>query len=495
MKQKNRRLAALFVVLASGCGSMESHPGPPPLDESAARFDSGAGRGDAAMSEASPDIDAGASIARDGGRLGTHNILLILLDDFGVDVAGFYPPESRTETTIPPPPTPNLSRLARDGVLFDNAWANPFCAPSRATILTGRYGFRTGIGNFFRDETYPVLRFEEFTLPQAFLAQSDFDFRLAHVGKFHMTSRWFGDARTGNEHGWPHFAGHLNGRLWDYFSWPKNVNGETTTQTTYATTDNVNESLAFIRQARSEGRPYFLWLGFDAPHAPFHKPPSDLHSYDSLEDASDERETPRPYYEAMCEAADTEIGRLLEEVDLETTTVIVAGDNGTPDVVISDPHEPLHAKGTVYETGVRIPLLIAGRGVAEPGRMIEALVNTVDLFPTVLELAGIDISAVLPGDASIDGHSLVPYLENQAGERLREWVYAEKFHQRYDERAERALRNDRYKLLVRDNGRELYDLARDPLEETNLLEGPLTRDEQQALSWLEQRLAQLLATR
>ncbi len=110
----------------------------------------------------------------------------------------------------------------------------------------------------------------------------------------------------------------------------------------------------------------------------------------------------------MIEAMDTELGRLLAGVDLATTTVIFVGDNGTPNEVIATPYNPDHAKLRVYEQGIKVPLIIAGRGVKDAGRQIAALVNTVDLYPTILRLAGVDPAAVLPGGRKIDGVSLLP---------------------------------------------------------------------------------------
>ena len=99
----------------------------------------------------------------------------------------------------------------------------------------------------------------------------------------------------------------------------------------YATTDQVNDVLTVINAAKATGQPYFVNLALNAPHKPYHKPPNDLHSYDSLPVPTTKNATPpRPYYEAMTEAVDTEIGRLLKVVDLVTTTAIVIGDNGTP---------------------------------------------------------------------------------------------------------------------------------------------------------------------
>ena len=329
-----------------------------------------------------------------------QNILLLIADDFGVDVASFYPKGSRRETTPPAPPMPNLQALARRGVLFTRAWASPWCSPTRAEMLTGRYGFRTGIGHANSGDL-PPLSTNEITLPEAFTAALGKHYSLANLGKWHLSS----GENDPWQHGWIHYAGgHPDlGTLPSYFSWPKTVDGVTTTSRVYATTDTVDETLKVIAQAKQQKRRYFAWTAFNAPHFPHHAPPAGLHSMDSLPPTGAPR---RAYFEAMVEAMDTEIGRLLEEVTLADTTVIFIGDNGTDPGVIAPPYSPTKAKATMYEGGVRVPLLIAGAGVASPNRRVTALVSAVDLFPTILQLAGIDPASVPP----TDGVSLMPYL-------------------------------------------------------------------------------------
>jgi arylsulfatase A-like enzyme len=198
----------------------------------------------------------------------------------------------------------------------------------------------------------------------------------------------------------------------------------------------------------------------------------------------------------MVEAMDTEIGRLLRSVDLATTTVIFVGDNGTPAEVTASPYNNRHAKGTPYEGGVRVPLLVAGAGVAAPGRVVERIVNGVDLYPTILELAGIDPAAALPSGTRIDGVSIVPYLRNQVGTTLRTFVYAEEFpDHRFDRLFERAIANCCYKLIEREVGsREFYDLRADPYETKNLLGTALTTNQTNNLNTLDSRLDALIAT-
>jgi arylsulfatase A-like enzyme len=316
---------------------------------------------------------------------------------------------------------------------------------------------------------------------------------LAHIGKWHVSR---GDTDP-NLHGWPYFAGGVPGQagVSSYFSWTKRINATTITSTTYLTTDQVNEALGVIGRARAQNRPYFVQVAFNAPHSPFHKPPNHLHSRDSLprfEPGMD----PRPYFEAMTEALDTEIGRLLNGVDLATTTVIFVGDNGTTPAVIEPPYPADKGKGTPYQGGVRVPLLVAGVGVASPGRMVTRRVNTVDLYPTILELAGLDPTAVVPAGTRTDGVSLLPYVRNVAHPGPRAWAYAEQFGAAYNLSYRRAIRNARYKLIERASGvREFYDLAADPFEATNLLGGALTETQRTNLNNLDRQLDALLATR
>lgn len=426
-----------------------------------------------------------------------RNILLIIADDVGIDAASFYPTSAGRRVTTPPaPPTPNLTRLAQNGVLFHSAWAMPWCSPTRASIVSGRYPFRTGVGDPIPQnpaKTSPGLSLDEFTLPEAF-QKANPRYRLAHIGKWHISRNSDpADDSEPNELGWPHFVGPDPDLAFvpSFYAWPKTVNGRTSQSTVYAVTDQVNEAVAFIRDAKEDGLPFFVWLAFSASHSPYEKPPNELHSRDALPSSGASR---RAYYEAMVEAMDTEIGRLLKDVSLADTTVIFLGDNGTPAEVTALPYDRKKAKGTPYQGGVRVPLLAAGAGVINPGRIVDRLVSAVDLFPTILELAGIDPSDVLPAGIKIDGLSIVPYLENNTGANLRPTVYTEEFPNCFNRDYERAIRNCCYKLIRRANGsREFYDLTADPYETRNLLARRLTSVQARNLNRLSQQLESLLA--
>lgn len=428
----------------------------------------------------------------------TNNILFILADDLGVEIAPFY----RNPPRIPQasgPPMPNMTALANSGIRFSNAWATPWCSPTRASVMTGQYGFRHGLGVPI-DQNTPAFSVEipysAVTIPEV-VATSSRNYYLQFVGKWHLNE---GDLDAPNRAGWPNAVGPHPGAGGpassgtgspDYFNWRKYRNGSNLgLTTTYATTDQVNEAIAAIDAANTAGRPYFIWLAFNAPHSPFHSPPAALHTR-SLGGSP----TDRQMYEAAVEAMDTEIGRLLNNVDLSTTTVIFMGDNGTPTNIAASPYLGTHAKGTIFDGGMRVPLVIAGLGVTGRG-YVDGLVNCVDLFPTFMNLAGITSSSLL-ASVDIDGISLVPYFTNPERKSLRPFIYGEEFVNTWNNAWERATMNGRYAFIERQTGttRAFYDMLADPLQATNLLSRTLTRAETLNLNALEAQMDALLATR
>jgi arylsulfatase B len=197
----------------------------------------------------------------------------------------------------------------------------------------------------------------------------------------------------------------------------------------------------------------------------------------------------------MLEAMDTELGRLLDNVDLATTTVIFMGDNGTPTNQVRAPYQGAEGKGTVYQGGVHVPLIIAGQGVTARGYN-QQLVSCVDLFPTMIELAGVDLATVAPS-VDKDGVTLIPYLEGRSHPTPRRYVYSEEFTASFSTAWERTIRNDDFVLIRRASGtvREFYNLALDPRQDTNLMSRTRTALEQANLDELEQAMTDLLNTR
>jgi len=388
---------------------------------------------------------------------------------------------------------PSIRKLADAGILFANAWASPFCVPARGTIFTGRYAFRTGVGSNLEKPEFQRLTQAEFITPEAFLARPALGYELAHIGKWHVSE---GD-NDPNSFGWPYFSGAdpYRSGVPSYFKWVKHINSAESLTTKYATTDQVDEAIAAIGRAKERPGPFYIEVAFNAPHSPFHKPPNSLHSYDALPPYTSGVNA-RPYFEAMVQALDTEIGRLLKSVNLANTTVIFLGDNGSTKITVAPPYDPNRSKGTMYQNGIRVPMLIAGAGVSQPNRVVDALVSTVDILPTVLDLAGIDVQSVIPRGTKIDGVSMVPYMQDPGAAGRHEFIYSERFSDRFDHSFQRAIRNAKFKLIRRGSGsREFYNLRLDPLEHVNLLSRALSTWEQTNLVRLENQLATLLASR
>jgi len=435
------------------------------------------------------------------------NILVVVADDVGVDMLSVYgegfasacslsglecqvDSDCPGEETCQPnfPPTPTIDRLATTGILFRNAWAYPTCSPMRAAVNTGRYGFRTGVGFAFTE-----LPLSETVIPEALDANPWNVYAHAAIGKWHLG----GGAPGPNNHGYSHFAGTV-ANLNNYFSWPRTENGVTQTVTTYATTTNVDDALAWIDHQKT---PWFLWLAFNAPHSAFHAPPDDLHSYHGVvrprlpvaagqSCASLTNRERRLCYSAMLEALDTELGRLLNALPRSVrnrTTIIFVGDNGTPAEITAPPFNPSHAKFTVYEGGINVPLIISGANVVKPRRESAALVDATDVFATVLRLAGVtDISTVIPPDVTIDSVSLWPIIRNRS-RSVRAYAFSEQFRQFPALDDGHTIRNVRgFKLILFPNRPgnlfEFYDLEVDPWETTDLYddEDPMLNHEQQA---------------
>lgn len=419
------------------------------------------------------------------------NVLLIVADDVGIDVLRMY------GTNADLPPTPALDRLAAEGVVFENVWSNPLCSSTRATIQTGRYTFRTGVADVVSGRTTRTLPLDEWTLPEV-LDRAGGGHAHAMLGKWHLDNRGSGGANGPNLAGYGHYSGSLNAfPIPSYARWWHTRDGVTTTTEVYATTQLVDEALDWIA---SRDGPWFLQIAFQAAHRPWHVPPPQLLSESTLarlpRDDSGRladpgttcsREYARPCYLAMIEAMSREIGRLLEAlpaVERSRTHLLFVADNGTPKAV-SGKGSSGQSKAQLYEGGIRVPLIIAGPAVHQPGRRSEALVNTADLFATVIELAtGRSAASVLPSGVVLDASSLVPILADDT-RQVREFAFAERMSpSSRDERDGRAIRAARFKLIQRADGfEELYDLERDAEERFDLVgsEDPLPRSNLLAL--------------
>ena len=347
------------------------------------------------------------------------NVLVIIADDLGVRNVGAYVngPDGVQGT---PPPTPHIDSIGAAGVRYANAWAAPVCSPMRASFLTGRHPSRHGVGFAIGAPGDPELQAGEVTLPKA-LAPAGVT--SAWIGKWHLDTNPV-SPQSPNINGFSFFSGAFQGALPSYVRWPKTEQGVQSICTTYATTDSVNEARDFIRSATS---PWFCVVALNAPHTPFHVPPHALYTTPLN---GTPLTNPNGHYRAMIEAMDTEIGRLFAETRgglqglLRDTWVIFVADNGTPPAAADPPLEPqTRIKGTVYEGGIKVPLLVAGPGVSRPGRVRHDLVSVVDLFPTIGDMMGVDVTSSVPADRAFDGVSFVAGLRRPAGPPARTVAY------------------------------------------------------------------------
>lgn len=417
-----------------------------------------------------------------------RNVILIIADDLGSDYCGFY--ENHLDTVK----LPNVRKLATKGIRFRNAWSNPLCSPTRSGILTGRYSFRTGVGDAVGGTGSAVLDTAEKTIPRL-LKQFDPNIATANIGKWHLhLATPIANLSLPNKMGYDHYEGNFLGALPSYTNWKKVVNGVNGTVTNYATTETIDNAVSWLKTVPAP-KPFFLWLAFNAPHTPYHLPPSNLHSFNTLSGTDTDIATnPKNYFKAMAEAMDTEIGRLLDSVRTlnreDSTDIFFIGDNGDESSVSQVSGG---SKGSIYQEGVSVPFVVAGPSVVGNNRASDALVNTQDLFATILEMMGNDgWPAQIPVNKPVDSKSLLPILRNQT-DSVRAWAFTEVFKITTVAADGKAMRNLNYKLLDFDNGtQKFYRIETDPGENTDLLTGSLSVEAQQQYSWLCSEMTNLV---
>lgn len=370
------------------------------------------------------------------------NILLVIADDMGKDATPNF-----SEGTIKPN-MPTLQSLMNSGITFDNFWSYPVCTPTRASILTGKYGVNTNV----IDVGDPISTAE--TSLQSYInSNTNNDYASAIIGKWHLSNSATDPITMGIDY----FAGIVNGGVGDYFNWNFNENGTASNSRTYTTTKLTDIAIDWVDD---QTNPWFLWMAYNAPHTPFHLAPTDLHSQGNLPtDQALINANPIPYYMSAIEAMDTELGRFLSNlssVERANTVIIFIGDNGTPGKVAQNPYSRLTVKGTLYQGGVNVPMIVSGVDVTRAGEREDALIHTTDLFATIANIAGVSVSEIH------NSKSFYSHLTSATNDG-RSFVYSE-IVDGY------AIRNATYKLMKYDNGdEELYNLVQDPYENRNLI--------------------------
>jgi len=446
-----------------------------------------------------PEEGEGGGEGGSGGGLAKRpNILLIIADDYGAEAASLYPELKGKSGQVP---VPNIEALAHEGLVFDNAWASPVCSPTRGTIVSGLYGHRTGVttvGNVLPTDT--VTLFDRIT------SDSPEEYGQAFFGKYHLGGGSI-DPRPGGsfpaangilQHvrdlGITTYRGILGGGLTDYFNWTTfDINGPALANTKYATTALTDFAIDYIHEHEESkpDEPWFVYQAYNGPHAanggnsPYQVPPPELHHVDLSSvgnPAPGTYATNVPVYQANIQALDTEIGRLLKEVNLDDTVVIFVGDNGVPPPVKDAGTLLKNSKGSAYEGGVRVPLFVAGAGVTRRGREDDLFVTT-DLYASILSLSGVDVNHVN------NSYSFTPLLTDETATNGRTHSFSETSNG--TSQRTYAVKDKRFKLLSTTAQKwELYDLVADPGETTNLYSSP---EHAAVLSTLKDEIAKLRA--
>ena len=323
------------------------------------------------------------------------NIIVILADDLGYADIGVHGCKDI--------PTPNIDRIAQNGVRFTDAYSNgSFCTPTRAALISCRYQHRYGI-----EDLAGPLPTQANTLPKRLKAAG---YKTMMVGKWHLgTTAGF----TPNDRGFDEFFGFLGGGH-QYIIQPNGKgeynapimrNREPTNENRYLTDAFGQEAVAFVSQQKNSERPFFLYLAFNAVHTPMQTLEKYRMRFPNIADRQ------RQTYAAMLSAMDDAIGGVLNKLEeigqASNTLVVFTNDNGGPttrNAVNGSRNTPFRgSKCETFEGGIRVPLLIQWPGFIEPGTTYSQPTITFDISATTLAAAGADTT-------QIDGVDLIPFL-------------------------------------------------------------------------------------
>lgn len=399
------------------------------------------------------------------------NILLIIADDMSLDATPNYAEELNAKKPV----MPTLEKLMDTGLVFDNLWSYASCSPTRASILTGKHGVHTGVLDAHNVE----LSGSHQSLQSYIDAGTNNAYAHAVFGKWHLGRTVTHPTST---MGIGTYKGNLDGGVSDYWAYSL-VQDEIETQLTSNTYAERKENYSTTKYTQlaidwknEQTKPWFLWLAYNAAHTPFHRPDDELIS----ETSKARVETNLHNYLAMLEAMDTEMGRLIASMSIEekaNTVIIFIGDNGTPKQVVQFTDKTKHRKGSIYQGGINVPMVVSGGGT-RVGRETDALVHTADLFATIAEIAGADVK-------KIHNSASIKDLLDDEDVIVNEFVYTEVPGS--NDNGNYAVRNSTYKLIYEiDTGnKELYNLIDDKYEVADLMLGTLSDLEKENLEALE----------
>ncbi len=391
------------------------------------------------------------------------NIVVILADDLGYgDLSSCGASDLRS---------PNIDRIASRGMRMDNFYANcPVCSPTRASLLTGRYPELVGVPGVIRTHaanSWGYLAPDAKLLPQILQPAG---YHTAIVGKWHLGLE---SPNRPNDRGFQYFHGFLGDMMDDYFHHRRHdinymrLNEKTIDPQGHATDLFTDWACEYLRGRADQQEPFFLYLAYNAPHTPI-QPPKEWTA--KVQKRQKNIDPKRARLVALIEHMDAGIGKVLatlEETKLTSTTLVVfTSDNGGQSNVGANNGDLRDGKQSMYEGGLKVPMCAMWPGHIKPESQSDRVAITMDLLPTICDAAGVKI------DHPIEGVSCLPTLlgKSQPAAKRDLFFHRREGGDRYGGLTINAIRRGDWKLLQNSPFAplELYNLADDPQEQTNL---------------------------
>ncbi|CAM3408863.1 sulfatase-like hydrolase/transferase [Aquirufa ecclesiirivi] len=399
--------------------------------------------------------------------LGQHkkpNVLIILTDDQGYHDVSYYNTKDLN--------TPNIDKLREDGMRLDYFYANsPVCAPTRASLMSGRYPDFVGVPGLIRshpENSWGYLDPRTILLPSSL---KKLNYHTAHIGKWNLGLE---SPNLPNEKGFDYFHGWLEDMMDDYWTHLRHgknfmrLNTNKIEPVGHATDLFTQWSVDYIHQQAKSKDPFFLYLAYNAPHFPVQPPKEWLDKVLLKNPGISEK---RAKLVAFIEHLDDGIGKVIDALkqsgQYENTIIVFTSDNGGHLPDLANNGGLRDGKQSMYEGGLRVPTVISWPIKIPKGSNSNAVNLSMDIFPTIMELVGGKM------DHRIEGRSFAKTLLNKSDDSIERPIY---FTRReggilYGGKAYHALRLGQWKLLQNSPFQpyEFYDLKNDPLEKNNLV--------------------------
>jgi len=409
------------------------------------------------------------------------NVIIIITDDQGYGDLGI--------TGNPHVKTPVIDKFARENIRFNNFYVSPVCAPTRSSLMTGRFSLRTGVRDTYNGGA--TMASNEVTIAEM-LKQANY--KSGIFGKWHLGDNY---PSRPNDQGFDESVIHLAGGMGQvgdfttYFKFDKSYfdpvlwhNGKSEAYKGYCSDIFTEQAISFIEE--NQQKPFFCYLAFNAPHTPLQVPDKYYEMYKNIDPSSGFENDNRPFVEmteknkedarkvyAMVTNIDDNVGKLLKKLDdlklTENTIVIFMTDNG--------PQQTRYVagmrgkKGSVFRGGVRVPFYMRYPALFEGEKDIETTSAHIDILPTLSEICNVN----LPSNKKIDGKSLLPLIQDKTidwADRSLFFYWTRRYPELYNNIAlqkgtHKLVGHNDYNAAIEDF--ELFDIKKDPYEQDNIV--------------------------